>query len=170
MHDDLLPIPDLPHPTAVLVVDDTRAVRHLAARLLAEDGCRVFEAAGAVEALEVLGLARGGIDVVLVDVLMPDVTGVDLARLIREQWPDTAVVFMSAHPAQVLAREGQRDLAVPFLAKPFTREELRSAVRRALDRRARPDRSAGQGANGGNGGNGGESHDEGDGRSGDAET
>jgi CheY-like chemotaxis protein len=124
--------PDLPLIRTVLVVDDARVVRRLAFRVLSESGYRVFEAAGAVEAIEVLAMLRGRVDLVLVDVVMPEVNGVDLVRLIREEWDWPAILFMSAHPAEVLAREGLKDLRVHFLAKPFTRDELLGAMERAL--------------------------------------
>ncbi len=123
---------DLPGTRTVLVVDDTRVVRRLAYRLLSEAGYRVFEAGSAVEALEVLGLARGRVNAVLLDVIMPEVNGVDLARMIQEKSPTVGVVFMSAHPAEVLVREGLSDLRVHFLAKPFTREDLLDAVAAAV--------------------------------------
>ena len=110
------------------MVDDAGVVRRLAYRLLAEAGYRVFEAGSAVEALEVVSLAHGRIDVVLIDVVMPEVNGVDLARMLHERAPAANIVFMSAFPAEVLAREGLSDLRVRFLAKPFTREELLGAV------------------------------------------
>ncbi|HEU4697579.1 MAG TPA: response regulator [Gemmatimonadales bacterium] len=125
------PGPDFPGSRTVLVVDDVRAVRRMTARLLSEAGYRVFEAAGASEALEVLELAPGRVDVVLVDVVMPARSGTDLVRVIRQRWPDQRIVFMSAHPAEVLAREGVRDPALPFLPKPFSREELLAVLRRA---------------------------------------
>jgi two-component system cell cycle sensor histidine kinase/response regulator CckA len=124
--------PQLPGSQTVLIVDDAAIVRRLAYRLLSEAGYRVFEASSATEALEVLGMARSVVDVVLVDVVMPEVSGVDLARMIREAAPLTVVVFMSAFPAEVLVREGMRDPQVRFLAKPFTREELLRAVAGAL--------------------------------------
>jgi two-component system cell cycle sensor histidine kinase/response regulator CckA len=117
---------------AVLVVDDVGIVRRLAFRLLSEAGYRVFEAASAVEALEVLAMAGGRIDLVIVDVVMPEMSGVDLVRIIGERWPDTAVVFMSAYSAEVLVREGLESPNVLFLAKPFTRDELLSRVGRGL--------------------------------------
>ncbi|HEU5039791.1 MAG TPA: response regulator [Gemmatimonadales bacterium] len=129
-------IPDLPGAQTILVVDDATIVRRLAFRLLSEAGYRVFEAGGAAEALEVLSMANGRIALVLVDVVMPEVNGVDLARMIREAAPAVEVVFMSAFPAEVLVREGLRDTHVQFMAKPFTREELLRTVARALARRA----------------------------------
>ena len=117
----------------VLVVDDAGVVRRLSFRILSEAGYRVFEAAGAAEALDVIGMQHGHVDLVLVDVVMPEINGVDLVRMIREQWGHPSILFMSAYPAEVLAREGLKDLRVQFLAKPFTRDELLSAVARALE-------------------------------------
>jgi two-component system cell cycle sensor histidine kinase/response regulator CckA len=127
----------------VLVVDDAGVVRRLAYRLLSEAGYRVFEAGSAVEAVEVVRLARGRIDVVLIDVIMPEVNGVDLARMLQEQSPGLDLVFMSAYPAEVLAREGLGDLRVRFLAKPFTREDLLKAVARIEPTRKANDERSG---------------------------
>jgi DNA-binding response OmpR family regulator len=79
-----------------------------------------------------MGMLHGRLDLVLVDVIMPEVNGVDLVRLIRESWEEPSILFMSAYPAEVLAREGLKDLRVQFLAKPFTRDELLGAVGRAM--------------------------------------
>jgi two-component system cell cycle sensor histidine kinase/response regulator CckA len=132
--------PDIPLIRTVLVVDDAGVVRRLSFRVLSEAGYRVFEAASAVEALEVMAMLHGHLDLVLVDVVMPEVNGVDLVRLIRERWDQPSILFMSAYPAEVLAREGLKDLRVQFLAKPFTRDELLSAVLRALEPSKRGDK------------------------------
>jgi CheY-like chemotaxis protein len=137
--DDRSSVPVVPLIRTVLVVDDAGVVRRLSFRVLSESGYRVFEAAGAVEALEVLAMLRGHVDLVLVDVVMPEVNGVDLVRLIREEWEYPAILFMSAYPAEVLAREGLKDLRVRFLAKPFTRIELLKAVESAIAAHVRPD-------------------------------
>ena len=124
----------------ILVVDDVSVVRKAAYRLLSEAGYRVFEAETATEALEVLGTSRQPIHLVLVDVVMPDVGGVALARHISAEWPAVRVLFMSAFPAQILVREGLDHPNVFFLAKPFTRSELMDKVVSAL--RGHPERSA----------------------------
>jgi two-component system, cell cycle sensor histidine kinase and response regulator CckA len=120
----------------VLVVDDVSVVRQAVFRFLSEAGARVFEAASIGEALEVLGTARPPVQLVITDVVMPEMNGVDMARVIREQWPDTAVLFMSAFPAEVLVREGLDNPNVVFLAKPFTRDELMGKVSQALQQAA----------------------------------
>lgn len=134
MNDDQLSSSAFTAPVLVLVVDDVRAVRHITSRMLSEEGYRVFEAVNGIEALEVLDLARGRMDVVLLDVVMAELSGVDLARVILEKWPDQRVVYMSAHPAEVLVREGLQDTNVLFLPKPFTRQELVTMLRKAAAR------------------------------------
>jgi DNA-binding response OmpR family regulator len=121
--------------TTILVVDDERISRRVAYRILSEEGYRVLEADGADEALDVLGQAHGRVDLVMVDVVMPDCDGVRLGNEILEHWPDQRILYMSAHPAEVLARHGLTTLDVPFLAKPYTRDEVLAKVRATLERR-----------------------------------
>jgi two-component system cell cycle sensor histidine kinase/response regulator CckA len=126
-----------PYPLAtvtVLVVDDERVARRIASRILSEEGFRVLEADGGEEAVQVLGEARGRVDLVILDVVMPGADGVELAQAIRAEWPEQRLLYMSAHPAEVLVRHGLKDLDVPFLAKPYTRVELLAKVEEALHR------------------------------------
>jgi CheY-like chemotaxis protein len=123
--------------TTVLVVDDETVSRRVASRTLSEEGYRVLEATSCVEALDVLGQARRRVDLVLVDVVMPDCDGVALARQALERWPDQRILYMSAHPAEVLVQHGLMALDVPFLAKPYSRSELLAKVHQALERRQR---------------------------------
>ena len=116
----------------ILVVDDVRVVRQVIYRLLSEAGYRVFEAASANEAFEVLMTAPRPIDLVIVDVVMPEVSGVTLVERIAARWPTMRVLFMSAYQAEVLVREGLENPNVIFLAKPFTREQLFAKVTSAL--------------------------------------
>jgi two-component system cell cycle sensor histidine kinase/response regulator CckA len=126
----------IPHPAAtILIVDDERIARQLAYRILTEEGYRVLEADGGPEALEVLRLARGQVDLLIVDVVMHGCDGVELARQVLERWPDQHIVYMSAHPAEVLAGHGLPSLDVPFLAKPYTRDEALTKVHEALESR-----------------------------------
>jgi len=123
---------------SILVVDDQPTVRRMAHRLLSEWGFRVFEAESGEEAMEVLETARAGVQLVIVDVVMPLIDGVQVTRRILEQWPGQRILYMSAHPAEVLARYGLAELEVPFLAKPFTRDELLNKVSEALEKPAVP--------------------------------
>ena len=123
----------LPPPyVTVLVVDDERVSRHVASRMLRELGLRVLEADGAEEALDVFRLSQHPIDLVLLDVVMPEIDGVELAEQILAHRPGQRILFMSAHPAEVLSEHGLEDLNVVFLAKPYTMAELLSKVREAM--------------------------------------
>jgi CheY-like chemotaxis protein len=121
--------------TTILVVDDERVSRRVAYRILSEEGYRVLEAENYPETISVLSQARGRIDLVMIDVVMPECDGVELARRVLEEWPDQRILYMSAHPAEVLMRHGLASLDVPFLAKPYTRDEALAKVREALERR-----------------------------------
>jgi two-component system phosphate regulon response regulator OmpR len=70
----------------------------------------------------------------IVDIVLPGRNGVELARQIREEFPDQRVLYMSAYPRGVLAREGLEEGAETFLAKPFTPEQLLQRVEEALAR------------------------------------
>jgi two-component system cell cycle sensor histidine kinase/response regulator CckA len=126
----------------VLVVDDEPLARRIAFRILSEEGYRVLEADGRDEAVQVLMEAGGQVDLVLLDVVMPRYDGVEVGEILRALWPRQRLLYMSAHPAEVLAEHGLKDLDVPFLAKPYTRAELLATVEAALRHRA--DKPAGQ--------------------------
>jgi DNA-binding response OmpR family regulator len=95
----------------------------------------VLEAEDGLEALDVLSLARGRVDLLMVDVVMPQCDGVELARRVLEQWPEQHILYMSAHPAEILFRHNLLSLDAPFLAKPYTRNEVLVKVHEALERR-----------------------------------
>jgi DNA-binding response OmpR family regulator len=94
----------------------------------------VLEAEGAPEAMDVLSQARGRVDLLLLDVVMPGCDGVELGRRVMEHWPDQRILYMSAHPAEVV-RHGLAQLDVPFLPKPYTRDEALAKIREALEGR-----------------------------------
>lgn len=123
-----------PYVTA-LVVDDERISRHVASRMLRELGLRVLEADGADEALDVFRISQRPIDLVLLDVVMPETDGVELAQQLLAHQPDQRIIFMSAYPAEVLAEHGLQALEVHFLSKPYTMDELLAKVREAMERK-----------------------------------
>lgn len=129
-------LPDVRSAPSILVVDDLPTVRRMAHRLLSEWGFRVFEAESGEEAMEVLETAKGGVQLVIVDVILPLADGVQVTRRIQERWPGQRTLYMSAYPAEVLTQHGLTELRVPFLAKPFTRDELLTKVSEALARQA----------------------------------
>jgi PAS domain S-box-containing protein len=108
----------------VLLVEDNDVVRALAARILTEAGHRVLEVADPVRALALAEEHQGPIDVLLTDMVLPRLSGSELARRVRSERPETAVVFVSGYP-----QSGQE--ARPLLRKPFTPDSLLAAVRDA---------------------------------------
>jgi two-component system cell cycle sensor histidine kinase/response regulator CckA len=127
-------LPNVRTAPSILVIDDQATVRRMAHRLLSEWGFRVFEAESGEEAMEVLETAKIGIQLVVLDVVMPFQDGVQVAQRICQRWPEQRILYMSAHPAEVLAEHGLTELSIPFLAKPFTRDELLTKVSDALGR------------------------------------
>ena len=117
----------------VLVVDDHDATRQTIARMLEAGGFAVRTASSGAEALERLATESREIDLVLSDVTMPGMNGIDLSYHIREQYPDVPVAIVSGDVSE-LERSiiGRAD--VPFIKKPFHAESLYSAVREAIRR------------------------------------
>jgi two-component system cell cycle sensor histidine kinase/response regulator CckA len=112
----------------VLVVEDQEPVRRQACRILAAHGYEVTEAPGGEEALA----AWREVDVLVTDVVMPGMTGQQLAQLAVDRNPDLRVVYMSGHTEDVLVRNGARARNLAFVQKPFTRATLLRAVEEAL--------------------------------------
>ncbi len=124
--------PGVPH---ILVVDDEPIVRGAVIRILGGWGFRVLEAETAEEAMAVLTSGAGERpQLVIVDIVLPGDNGVELARQIRDEFPDQRILFMSAYPKEVLWNEGLRDGVEEFMAKPFTSDVLIRAVEAALQR------------------------------------
>jgi two-component system response regulator HydG len=118
------------HP--VLVVDDSEATLEVLRRNLETEGYVVFTASSVAEALPILETTP--VDLVITDVKMPRVSGLDLVRHVRENLRDTEVTVITGHPEVDGAVTAMKNGATDYLTKPFTDEELLSAVRRAIDR------------------------------------
>ena len=116
----------------VMVVDDDRGVLRLTARILRLEGFTVLEADSGLEALRLLE-SEPEIRLVLTDVVMPEMHGLDLATRILEMAQGPRVVLMTGHAAELSGRLERRDPALPLLLKPFTSQQLIKTVRIALD-------------------------------------
>jgi two-component system, cell cycle sensor histidine kinase and response regulator CckA len=125
-----LPADRAPGGASVLVVEDQDPVRRQARRILEDHSYSVREAASADEALE----GWEPVDVLVTDVVMPGMSGQQLAEQARERAPDLRVVFMSGHTDDVFVRDGARHGDIAFVQKPFTRDSLLRAVEEALAR------------------------------------
>jgi two-component system, cell cycle sensor histidine kinase and response regulator CckA len=113
----------------VLVVDDEPSVRRSTARLLQRAGAEVLEASCAEEALA-YGRDEGrSIDVLLSDIVMPEVSGIELANAARDVWPNAGILLISAFTPAALTRHKLNDEAGGrILQKPLERDELLAAV------------------------------------------
>jgi PAS domain S-box-containing protein len=119
----------------VLVVEDEDAVRTLAKRILTEGGYRVIAASRGAEALELLKDPGQEFDLLISDVVMPEMRGVELVRRAAELRPDLPVLMMSGYTTP-LGDEDRRAMAeAPLLEKPFSRRDLLGEVRALLDER-----------------------------------
>jgi DNA-binding NtrC family response regulator len=116
---------------AVLVVDDDRGVLRLTARILRLEGYAVLEAASGPDALRILD-TEPDVRLVLTDVVMPEMHGLDLAAKILEREQGPKVVLMTGHAAELSSRLEDRDPSLPLLLKPFTSQQLIKTVRNAL--------------------------------------
>lgn len=122
----------------VLVVDDEEQVRRLLTRGLQLGDYRVMEASGGQEAIALLEQENGQVQVVVTDIAMPDMNGLELAARIRAAWPGLPVVLVSGHPYEVVVRDQGVIEAGRFLQKPFKVDTMLAVVRNALDEAARP--------------------------------
>ncbi len=119
-------------PDTILVVDDSPATLEVLQRNLTADGFRVFTAPGVAEALKLLD--HTAVDLVITDLKMPGVSGLDLVRHVRENLHNTEVMMITGYATVEGAVQAVKIGAEEFLAKPFTDEELLAAVKRALDK------------------------------------
>ncbi len=123
----------------ILVVDDEPRLGTLVAEMLQGDGHGVARAAGGPEALQRLGAER--YDVVITDLRMPEVSGLEVLRAARARSPAPEVVVMTAYGTAQSAVEAMKAGAADYLVKPFSMDELRLRVRRLAAQRAAEERN-----------------------------
>ncbi|ADH89548.1 multi-sensor hybrid histidine kinase [Ancylobacter novellus DSM 506] len=125
---------DLTGRGTLLLVEDEEAVRAFAARALASRGYQVLEAGSGVEALEVMETHAGEVDLVLSDVVMPEMDGPTLLKELRGTHPDIKVIFMSGYAEEAFAKNLPEGADFGFLPKPFTLKQLIEAVKTSMGR------------------------------------
>jgi diguanylate cyclase (GGDEF)-like protein/PAS domain S-box-containing protein len=116
----------------ILLVEDEKTVRELAARILQRHGYHVLAAADGREALELLARDQPHVDVLLTDVVMPVISGQELAKRIRASRPSLPVLFMSGYNEEAVLQDGGLVSGTAFLEKPFTPSFLLHRVREIL--------------------------------------
>jgi CheY-like chemotaxis protein len=126
----------------VLVVDDEPAVRGLLRQTLAGQGYLVTEARDAEEALALALASDEGFELLVTDVVMPGLTGPQLARHMTEMFPGLAVLFISGYPGETHSERAAFGARAGYLPKPFTAEMLLRYARQQLDRSRKRTRNA----------------------------
>ena len=116
----------------VLLVEDDRAVRAVVESVLRRHGYAVLQASGPKEALAAARKHAGVIDLVLSDVIMPEMSGPEMVTLLAEQHPETRAIYLSGYSADALVREGVLETRSRLVQKPVAARDLLHAVRGAL--------------------------------------
>jgi DNA-binding NtrC family response regulator len=114
----------------ILVVDDEDIVRTSCSRTLSPEGYDVRLAKNGAEGLKMAREER--FDLVLTDLKMPDMDGIEVLRIIKEQWPETAVIIVTGYQTVDTAVKAIKLGAYDYIEKPFTPDALITAVREAL--------------------------------------
>ena len=113
----------------ILLVEDEQDVRNLTARMLTKQGYRVLQAEEGSEALRVAEGFDGSIDLLITDVVMPNMSGKDLASRLQSERKDLKVLFISGHSDRMITHQGIDEREIEFLQKPFTMESLSVKIR-----------------------------------------
>ncbi len=118
----------------ILLVEDEAAILEIGRVMLESLGYSVLAALTPADAIRLAEERRGMIDLLLTDVIMPEMNGRELAKILLSLYPDLACLFMSGYTADVIAHRGVLDDGVNFIQKPFTSRGLSMAVRLALEK------------------------------------
>ena len=127
------PATDLGGAETVLLVEDNEMVRALACEVLRESGYTVLEARHGADALEITQRYHGPIDLLLTDVVMPEMGGRELAARLGAGRPDMKILYMSGYAADAIVHQGVLDDREAFIAKPIEPDALLRKVRAVLD-------------------------------------
>jgi CheY-like chemotaxis protein len=116
-----------------LLVEDDPALLEMTTKMLERQGYEVLSAPTPVDAVRLAETHHGEIDLLLTDVIMPEMNGTELAKRLAIPYPDIKCLFMSGYTASAIAHHGVLDEGVRFIQKPFTVQNLAAKVREALD-------------------------------------
>jgi two-component system cell cycle sensor histidine kinase/response regulator CckA len=131
------PVKSKPGHEKILLVEDEDAVRSVASRVLLNQGYTILQARNGKEALELLQDLGETLDLVLTDVVMPDMSGPTLAQQLRARWPTLKLLYMSGYAVGDKVPSSSEQAGDSFLQKPFSAEDLVHKVREVLDAPAR---------------------------------
>jgi PAS domain S-box-containing protein len=119
----------------ILLVEDEPSVREVASRILARNGYTVVTATNGADALRKCGEHQGRFDLIVTDIVMPEMGGVELSRRVRESQPNARILFTSGYTEDAVQRRSFLEPGAQFLEKPFTPTRLIQRAREVLDSR-----------------------------------
>jgi CheY-like chemotaxis protein len=119
-----------------LIVEDEKIVRHVACGMLRRHGYKVLEASNGAEALDLMEKSPEPIQLLLTDVVMPNINGLELAQALTQKRPELAVLFMSGYTQDILDTKGIADGVTNFIKKSAINEGLLHKVREVLDKKS----------------------------------
>ena len=117
----------------ILLVEDELAVRALARRVLEKTGYRVLESSSPTDALRLAQAHRNEIDLIVSDVVMPEMNGPAMVSRVMEHCPNARVLFISGYADEDVIGRGLQSPGMTLLQKPFSAQELVERVREVLD-------------------------------------
>ena len=116
----------------VLLVEDSDAVRDVVTCMLESDGLTILQATGGEEALALARRGEAPIDLLLTDIVMPGMSGVELADRLERERPGMRILFMTGFAEEAVVKEGILGKRRECIGKPFTREQIAKRVRELL--------------------------------------
>ena len=116
----------------LLIVEDDESVRTLAARALERDGHNVTVATDGAQGLDMIRQARGGYDLVVSDIRMPEMDGIEMATAAAREFPSMRIMLMTGYADQRERAEELNGIILDVVQKPFTLAEIRTRVGKAL--------------------------------------
>jgi signal transduction histidine kinase len=119
---------------SVLLVEDEASILKLGKRMLKSLGYTVFDATTPATAVDLAEKCEAGIDLLITDVVMPEMNGRELADRLKSFYPELKVLFMSGYTTDVIAHRGVLDEGVFFMQKPFSKRDLAFKVREVLEK------------------------------------
>jgi CheY-like chemotaxis protein len=116
----------------LMIVDDNEGVRHLVSRWLERAGFSVSQAKDGAEALDLI--KKDPPDIILADIRMPKINGLELARMVKRDLPETKVVLMTAYSSPQTIAQAKREGVDDYLEKPFTQDQVEKTAREVMAR------------------------------------
>lgn len=117
----------------ILLVEDEEGVRTVLSELLESFGYAVLPARNGMEAVGIATRHAGGIDLVVTDMVMPEMSGQELGRTLAQKWPDLRILYMSAFASNIYSPSALANALADFISKPFDLDDFIAKVRALIE-------------------------------------